>query len=913
MKYYYYFFLFLNGVVAPKTPLRPRSYGGTPTLLELYTDPILNPPATKNVDEQNDCDPPLSLLSRARSRLPSARIELLQQQPRTTGTTQPLTASQALQLRPNRSDLIRQQQQRQRQHETLTLASQPNLDLTWLRRSRQQQQQHEARLSRIHNSHFSAYDAQVQQEQERQEQERQERERQECEQQEVERHEHIMPTPPSNSSNYTMSNMGDNSSQQLFGPNLLESHRKRVRNETSQLCSNETSQLRRKKQKRNHKQKQKAEKKCKMLETSKKLIADNSLIGLQPSYPPSNLDAVEEWAFFNAQEKGSNKWAKRAVHRFTCKHCDAKLVLKKFEEDFYLTKFCAHTCKYVRKTTADGKRCAGLSNVPPGFSAESLADSLNLIIERNPLVKVPELMAIIESFITPLIKECGLAKGHYNLVHRAREIVRKREHGETTDFQLLTSLKSIMSEIDLQTHFTFEVNENREYQSMLLIPGQFIRAALFCAPVLSMDAAFMKPLGTRSALGKMYVFSTKDGNNNIHLSIGHGGQETTDTWASMLKPLFDLVIHPHKMSLISDEHASICPAIARCDDTFTKWTACIKHRQGNVKLYYGVEAAELFHAAAKCYTCKQLDEVKSKIKDLDENSKPGLWNYCFAEYLDADGVFRTVNENFYYRPKMFYLDAEGNDVPFYRGGILSTQTSEVLNGAPGSSRSFFGGFWRYRHPVSMVITAYNWYVNRFPELEQLAQRMKGKLTPFAESIITQRLEAAERCTSTTQVESLAAAAFARDPTRGAEIQTVYDTDENSYHCVNVNLRYKTCSCNMWQEHEIPCKHACTLYLRRHEDPRDHVAPRYKLQTYRLMFQVMDLQPPVTQAQLIARGRNESIKEPAHGEETTIFDKKTQRDITVCLCQFCGKKNVHKKPGPGQTARRTRRGKDHGDC
>ena len=190
--------------------------------------------------------------------------------------------------------------------------------------------------------------------------------------------------------------------------------------------------------------------------------------------------------------------------------------------------------------------------------------------------------------------------------------------------------------------------------------------------------------------------------------------------------------------------------------------------------------------------------------------------------------------------------------------------------------------------------------------------MQGKLTPYAEKIILKRLEAAKKCTSTTQRESLATSAFARAPTGGAEVCSVHDSGENTYY--KVNLRHQTCTCCMWQEHGIPCKHACAVLLRRNQDPRDSCAQRYTLDTYRLMFQAMDPRQPVTRAQLFAHGaRNLTIKAPAHGPYGTIVDKKTNQEIAVCLCTFCGKKNIIKKPGPGKTKRLVRAGKGSNDC
>ena len=48
--------------------------------------------------------------------------------------------------------------------------------------------------------------------------------------------------------------------------------------------------------------------------------------------------------------------------------------------------------------------------------------------------------------------------------------------------------------------------------------------------------------------------------------------------------------------------------------------------------------------------------------------------------------------------------------------------------------------------------------------------------------------------------------------------------------------------------------------------------------------------------------NGNIKPPLHGPFEEIIDKETGKSTIVCLCQMCGKKNLHKIPGPPQNAR-----------
>ena len=86
------------------------------------------------------------------------------------------------------------------------------------------------------------------------------------------------------------------------------------------------------------------------------------------------------------------------------------------------------------------------------------------------------------------------------------------------------------------------------------------------------------------------------------------------------------------MALISDEHTSICPAIAAVDPSFTKWSACITHRKGNVVKRCGKVAGELFKKAAFAYTVEQYEKCKDEIKKFGNK----LYEYCFGEYDDEE-------------------------------------------------------------------------------------------------------------------------------------------------------------------------------------------------------------------------------------------------------------------------------------
>jgi hypothetical protein len=56
---------------------------------------------------------------------------------------------------------------------------------------------------------------------------------------------------------------------------------------------------------------------------------------------------------------------------------------------------------------------------------------------------------------------------------------------------------------------------------------------------------------------------------------------------------------------------------------------------------------------------------------------PGLYQYCFGLYLDEE-LEVTTDERHYYRSKMEVRNSEGNLEKYYRRGITSTQTSEII-------------------------------------------------------------------------------------------------------------------------------------------------------------------------------------------------------------------------------------------
>ena len=85
---------------------------------------------------------------------------------------------------------------------------------------------------------------------------------------------------------------------------------------------------------------------------------------------------------------------------------------------------------------------------------------------------------------------------------------------------------------------------------------------------------------------------------------------------------------------------------------------------------------------------------------------------------------------------------------------------------------------------------------------------------------------------------------------------------------------------MFQEWEIPCKHAIAVCKRRNLDPLVLIGNNWKLENYRKMYNEMG---NLTCIKLSGYELDPEIKPPKQGPCEIIFDKQTEKEIEVCLC------------------------------
>ena len=91
---------------------------------------------------------------------------------------------------------------------------------------------------------------------------------------------------------------------------------------------------------------------------------------------------------------------------------------------------------------------------------------------------------------------------------------------------------------------------------------------------------------------------------------------------------------------------------------------------------------------------------------------------------------------------------------------------------------------------------------------------------------------------------------------------------------------------MFQEWEIPCKHAISVCKRRNLDPLVLIGNNWKLENYRKMYHQIGY---FKRIKLSGYEFDPKIKQPKHGPYGTVFDKKTEKEIEFCLYKCVAKK------------------------
>ena len=390
----------------------------------------------------------------------------------------------------------------------------------------------------------------------------------------------------------------------------------------------------------------------------------------------------------------------------------------------------------------------------------------------------------------------------------------------------------------------------------------------------------------------------------------NGGTESNPEWwfflHRILKVCFEMF--GDNFNIFSDEAASIANAVNKILPGFKNLYLCVKHKEGNVKKHFGVEAAKLFLGLCLAFTKEQYLEYHAKIVDLSETCKPRkygkklqavndtLYTYIFGK----DGVSGKVKE------ELKYVRYQIMKNRIIRYGITATSAAESPNRYPGTGRSSFGrGYCRYLTPVYMVVGYLTWYYERMEYLfiEAIERNNNGKLvTKYAENIIKKRLKKLQ-LNEVKKPDSTTLNTMARGSKVNMETIVLESLDEDEQTKIKrhskhtVDFRGKKCTCGMWQEMRIVCKHALFVIFYRcfntFEIPKDiNDIDLNKISTYMIEKKYID--EIYTMKQYLKMFK---AMFPNHGDEKTEVVA-PQVDLIVSEGNECSATRIPRAPQAG---------------
>ena len=255
----------------------------------------------------------------------------------------------------------------------------------------------------------------------------------------------------------------------------------------------------------------------------------------------------------------------------------------------------------------------------------------------------------------------------------------------------------------------------------------------------------------------------------------------------------------------------------------------MKHKQGNVAKYFGVEAGDEFRNLALSYTKDQYINAHNNICDLSDKCPPrlglkqNLYEYIFGlkdGQKKTSNTSRVIPKNREYEYCRYIRLQAGKSCY----NFASTAAGEACNRSPGSSRSPFGrGYLRLCTHVYCSFGYYIWYYASMKTNYLIVKNDKDKfLTPYMAKLLISRLRKIKHIHGISNANTIA---------RGASVstETIHDNEERTNYTITFprslhrsngvgDFPYGRCTCGLYQAWRFPCKHAVfVIYSRVSQD------------------------------------------------------------------------------------------------
>ena len=343
-------------------------------------------------------------------------------------------------------------------------------------------------------------------------------------------------------------------------------------------------------------------------------------------------------------------------------------------------------------------------------------------------------------------------------------------------------------------------------------------------PVISLDAAHLRS----KYKGTLYIASVLSGGNDIY-PIGFmiaSGNEDRKTWTKMLELLKeacpviceqgfgsingeeDVDMHPRsKFLFISDRDKGLKPALREVFPDNIEMS-CAKHIEANVTTKFGRPCGKHVMAMAKTYSVRFYNTVLEQMR----TTKDGAAKYI--EDITSRGILWSNSQ---------WTDENEHLPP--RFGIVTSNTAESVNSMFNAARDL-----PWMDALENIIDV---MIRRICACRKKYERSDAfAIVPLARRLVNSRWEASASISvmeledgSGVYTTSTCDYGGVDDEEEEGETKNEAQKDRlplqhSSTHIVKLALMW--CSCGVWQDTFLPCRHACAVYRKAKSADKNYI-------------------------------------------------------------------------------------------
>ncbi|XP_062103374.1 uncharacterized protein LOC133814429 [Humulus lupulus] len=382
----------------------------------------------------------------------------------------------------------------------------------------------------------------------------------------------------------------------------------------------------------------------------------------------------------------------------------------------------------------------------------------------------------------------GVTMG-YTKAWRSREkalLLVRGNHGDS--YQKLPMYLYMLKQANPRTITHLLTGNEDRFKYLYIAFSNSIKGWRYLRPIIVVDRTFLK-----NAHGAtLFSASTLDSNNNIFvLAFGIADLENYNSWLWFFSKLRDTYGEPEvtftRLAIVSDRHKSIDNAVHIVYPNAFHG-ACMYHLLNNLKSKYGNHGEELqmnFIVAAKAYTKTECEHYMRGLDRLVRRIRP---------YLE----------------KAKYETWERSHSPTKRYTMMTSNIAELLNTALKVARNL---------PIDILLEC----------LRSLVQKWVWNNSNNANGTFTK--------VSTTIKNYLRHDIVSKMKYEVLPFNTIkYQVRDEKGTNFTVNIHNRTCTCNRFQEDEMPCGHAVVVIAKRNMGVYDYCAQFYKTETLKVLYE-----------------------------------------------------------------------------